>query len=325
MGETLFAGVDGGGSKTEIVLVDGDLRPLATVQTGPSNFLRVGLEASLKNIADGLAAVVDQAGASMSSVRMIYCGIAGTAHPKHRDELRAALTTALGTTLLRVETDARIALTGALGGRPGGIVISGTGSVAFARTATGREAIAGGWGPIMGDEGSGYWIARQGMASIVRSFDGRGPKTTMSKWLCDDFDICTAPDLKLFVYAPDATPAKISRLNRVVTEAAEHGDVPAQTILRKAGNELASCGRAALQKVDLAGGPASLSWAGGAFLSGRFLLDSFREWCAEMMPNVDLVDPEGSPAFGAARLARDAWTGESDSATATTQDGVRLG
>src|ERR671926_137105 len=131
------------------------------------------------------ALVIDESGKSLGT------GVAGPSN-----HLRVGIETAAR----NIERAVNKALTGAIGFGAGVVVIAGTGSVAFGRNEAGEEARAGGWGPIIGDEGSGYFIARAGLAAIMRAHDGRGPATKMTEILKERFDM-KPEDLPPFVYA----------------------------------------------------------------------------------------------------------------------------
>ena len=169
---------------------------------GPSNHLRVGIETAARNIERAVNKALVAADVASREIAWTYCGIAGADHPAHRQEVVDSLSVFFPRGNFTVDNDARIALTGAIGFGAGVVVIAGTGSVAVGRNDAGDEARAGGWGPIVGDEGSGYAIARAGLAAILRAYDGRGPATLMTELLKRDYDM-TPPDLPRFVYAHD--------------------------------------------------------------------------------------------------------------------------
>src|SRR6266566_4624792 len=178
---TYFLGVDGGASKTAALVTDDAGKPLGTGIAGPSNHLRVGIETAARNIERAVNKALVTANVASREIIWAYCGIAGADHPAHRQEVVDSLSVFFPRGNFTVDNDARIALSGAIGFGPGVVVIAGTGSVAVGRNAAGEEARAGGWGPIVGDEGSGYAIARGGLAGVLCQFDGRGPATTMTE------------------------------------------------------------------------------------------------------------------------------------------------
>src|SRR5438105_659794 len=180
---TYFLGVDGGASKTAALVTDDSGKCLGDGVAGPSNHLRVGIETAARNIERAVNKALVTADVASREIHWAYCGIAGADHPAHRQEVVDSLSIFFPRGNFTVDNDARIALTGAIGFGGGVVVIAGTGSVAFGRNEAGTEARAGGWGPTIGDEGSGFGIARNGLSAIVRSYDGRGPATKLTDLL----------------------------------------------------------------------------------------------------------------------------------------------
>src|SRR5438067_13003673 len=184
-----FLGVDGGASKTAALVIDESGKSLGSGVAGPSNHLRVGIENAARNIERAVNKALVAADVASREIQWAYCGIAGADHPAHRQEVVDSLNIFFPRGNFTVDNDARIALTGAIGFGLGVVVIAGTGSVAFGRNAAGEEARAGGWGPILGDEGSAYGIARAGLSAVLRAHDGRGPSTRMTEILKERYDM----------------------------------------------------------------------------------------------------------------------------------------
>ena len=228
---TYFLGVDGGASKTAALVVDEHGKPLGRGLAGGSNHLRVGIEEATRNVEHAVNKALVEAGIAIRNIEYAYCGIAGSDHPVHRQRVVDSLSIFFPRGNFIVDTDARVALTGAVGFGAGIVIISGTGSVAFGRNAAGEEARAGGWGPTLGDEGSGYWIAREGLSAIVRAHDGRGFATKMTDLLCAEYDMCEPDELPRFVYAATTHVDDIARYGKLVIEAANAGDDVARDIL----------------------------------------------------------------------------------------------
>ena len=302
-----FLGLDGGGSHTRAILVDEHLERMGRSEAGPSNYLRVGIVAATRALTDAVLNALKEGGRSVDEIAWTYCGIAGSDHPVHRDVLIKAMTGIFPDGNFTVDTDARIALEGAVGPGPGIVVISGTGSVAFGKNAAGEESRAGGWGPTLGDEGSGYAIARAGMTAIVRAADGRGPRTTMTDVLCRLYKICSAADLRYVIYSEESDASRIAKLNRVVVEAAREGDELASAILEEAGSELALSVLAVARSLEMTAEPFRVSYTGGAFEAGELLLEPFRRTLLERLPACQVAPPLSEPVMGAAQLAIQTW------------------
>ncbi|HEY0143554.1 MAG TPA: BadF/BadG/BcrA/BcrD ATPase family protein [Thermoanaerobaculia bacterium] len=300
---TYFIGVDGGASKTAALVTDEKGRALGRGLAGPSNHLRVGIEEATRNIERAVNIALVEAGIAIRNVEYAYCGIAGSDHPAHRQKVIDSLKIFFPRGNFIVDTDARIALTGAIGFGAGVVIIAGTGSVAFGRNDAQDEARAGGWGPTLGDEGSGFWIAREGLSAIVRAHDGRGFATQMTDHLCNDYDMCQPEELPRFVYAATTHVDDIAKYGRLVIEAANEGDDVARDILARAGSELAECVLAVARKLHLTDSVFSVAYVGGAFHAGDLLLNPMRLRLRRDAPGAELHPPQREPVEGAALMA----------------------
>ncbi len=298
-----YIGVDGGGSKTDALVIDESGQPLGRGLAGPGNHLRVGIETATRNIERAVNIAMVEAGIAIRNVEYAYCGIAGADHPAHRQRVIDSLRIFFPRGNFIVDNDARIALTGAVGFGSGVVIIAGTGSVAFGRNESGEEARAGGWGPTIGDEGSGYAIARDGLSAIVRAHDGRGKKTKMTELLCYDYDMCSPEDLPRFVYATTTHADDIARYGKLVIEAARQGDAVAREILLRAGSELAECVLAVARRLRLTASEFPVAYVGGAFHAAELLLGPMREALHREAPHVELITPKQTPVQGAAMMA----------------------
>jgi N-acetylglucosamine kinase-like BadF-type ATPase len=300
---TYFLGVDGGASKTAALVVDENGKPLGRGLAGGSNHLRVGIEEATRNVEHAVNKALVEAGIAIRNVEYAYCGIAGSDHPVHRQRVVDALRVFFPRGNFIVDTDARIALTGAVGFGAGIVIISGTGSVAFGRDAAGHEARAGGWGPTLGDEGSGYWIAREGLSAIVRAHDGRGFATKMTDLLCAEYDMCEPDELPRFVYAATTHVDDIARYGKLVIEAANAGDDVARDIVARGGSELAECVLAIARKLHMTDSEFPVAYVGGAFHAAEMLLSPMRLRIQRDAPGATLIQPKLTPVEGAAMMA----------------------
>ncbi|HEX7707557.1 MAG TPA: BadF/BadG/BcrA/BcrD ATPase family protein [Thermoanaerobaculia bacterium] len=298
-----FIGVDGGASKTAAIVVDENATILGQGLAGGSNHLRVGIEQATRNVERAVNIALVEAGIAIRNVEYAYCGIAGSDHPVHRQQVIEALDVFFPRGNFIVDTDARIALTSAVGFGPGIVIISGTGSVSFGRNADGEESRAGGWGPTLGDEGSGYWIAREGLSAILRAHDGRGFATAMTKVLCDEYGMMSPEELPRFAYATTTHADDIARYGKLVMEAAQAGDDVAREIVSRAGSELAECVLAIARRLHMTEGEFPVAYVGGGFHAGELLLNPMRLRIQRDAPGATLMPPIKPPVEGAAMMA----------------------
>ena len=188
-------------------------------------------------------------------------------------------------------------------GAPGVVIISGTGSIAYGRNERNQGARAGGWGHVLGDEGSGYWIGRAALRAVLREADRRGPRTALTPLLLRHFGVSEAQNLIHEVYQSKLRPAAIGSLAQCVQAAFTEGDDAAQGILRAAADELESSGSSVATRLDLGGSRFTFILGGGIFRAVPWLREEMQARLGQKFPTstVRLLDRE--PAAGAVSLA----------------------
>lgn len=297
-------GVDGGGTKTQAVIMDEDGSILGEGFAGPSNPLRVGIANAASAVREAIDKACEVAKVRRTDLAAAQIGLAGV----RRNELRARLREALHNTGIGeivVVGDAEIALYGATEGKPGLIVIAGTGSICCGMNASGKRACAGGWGPVAGDEGGGAWIARRALRAIAHATDGRGPATSMTAAACTYFHVTNPADLSTAIYAPTITNERLAAFARHVVAAAKARDRVAREIMSEAGKELGLAAAAVIRSLKLERLAFPVAYVGGMFRAGGALvLPSLRGEVKKIAPKAYLVPPRFSPAVAAARMAR---------------------
>ena len=298
-------GVDGGGSKTQAVILDVDGAILGEGLAGPSNPLRVGIANAASAVCEAIDKACEVAKVRRTDLVAAEIGLAGV----RRNELRARMREALHSTGIGeivVVSDAEIALYGATEGEPGLIVIAGTGSICCGMNASARRACAGGWGPVAGDEGGGAWIARRALRAIAHATDGRGPTTAMTVAACTYFHVTNPADLSTAIYAPTITNERLAGFGKYVIEAAKAQDRIAREILVEAGVELGLAAAAVIRNLKLERVAFPVAYVGGVFRAGgELVLSTLRQEVKKIAPKAYLLPPRFSPAVAAARMARE--------------------
>jgi N-acetylglucosamine kinase-like BadF-type ATPase len=294
-------GVDGGGTKTRAVVADSRGEVMGQGHSGPSNPLRVGVSDSTVAVREAVERACLDARVRRQDLSAAEVGLAGVKREDIRERMRAALSAELGIESLEVVTDAVIALYGATEGKPGLVVIAGTGSICCGVNARGRRACAGGWGPVAGDEGSGSWIARRALQSVARASDGRGRRTSLTEAAREYFKVERAEDLSTAVYAPNMTNNRIAGFGRHVIDAAKRRD--AGEIIDEAGRELARAASAVVKKLKMERERFQLAYVGGVFAAGNLILEPLREELGRVAPRAFIAPPVLAPAEAAARMA----------------------
>ncbi len=234
-----YLGIDGGGSKTLILLAD-DTHEICKVQTGPSNWVSVGANAARKAIQDGIG--------QLSAPPDIVCaGFAGAARPQAAQFYRDVLQAALPSATIIVESDAAIAYFGAIGVEAGVLLIAGTGSIAIGRSAQGAMTRVGGWGPFFGDEGSGFWIGREAVREALRALDC-GEESELGARIADRLDLPNVRDIVASWSAGAIGVPEIANLFTEVMQLYPHESVTG--IVSQAAAHLRSLVESAVAKIE---------------------------------------------------------------------------
>jgi len=299
-----FLGIDGGGTKTQAIVMDSSSQILGEGVSGASNPLRVGIDQAMENIAAAAAEAAEHAGLRIDEITSAVVALAGISHPIHFHAVKQALDSALGIKDLDLVTDAQAALVGALDGEPGVVLIAGTGSIALGVNRAGEMARSGGWGPELSDEGSGYDIARHALKAVAAEFDGRSRSTKLSELIFRRLGVETAADLPGVIYSSNRDPVEIASLAELVTEAAEAGDEVALSILSGAGTDLGHLAVSVIERLRMASCGFRIALVGSVFKAGAPLIAALKQRVLAVAPNAEFGSPLFPPTVGAARLAQ---------------------
>lgn len=298
-------GVDGGGTKTEAVIMDANFRVIGEGRAGPSNPLRVGIAGAATAVREAIDSACASASLRRNDLVAAQIGLAGSRRRELRERMRETLAR-LDVGEIEVVADADIALYGATNGAPGLVVIAGTGSNCCGINARGKRFCAGGWGPIAGDEGSGAWLARRALRAVAHAFDGRGPKTTLTGRACGYFHVTTADDLNTAIYAPTITNERLAGFGREVVDAAKEKDPVAFQIVADGGTELGMAAVAVIRHLQMESDRFQIAYVGGVFRSaGDLMLNTLRAEVKKVAPRAYFEPPHFAPAVAAARMARE--------------------
>jgi len=295
MSGDLVLGIDGGGTKTMVALADRSGRIVRTTRAGGTNPIdnpswRTELAAALGPI---------------GSVPQIIAGVAALPGYGEVDAISAAQSDAVAPVLggrpHAILNDVDAAQIGAFAGQPGILLLSGTGSMVWARDSEGRSHRVGGWGDVVGDEGSGFWIGRRVLGQVAQSIDGRSPPTPMVEALFAQLGLDLshpADGIEGWVTGLAHSRSAIAALAPIATRFAEAGDAAARAIIAAAADELSRHVRA-IERI--LGPDAPWSYAGGAFRS-PVLLAAVIERIGRP-PVAPRLPPIGGALLAAARLA----------------------
>jgi len=298
-------GVDGGGTKTEAVIMDANLQVIGEGRSGPSNPLRVGITSAAAAVREAIDSACAVAKLRRADLVAAEIGLAGARRKELRERMRETLSSlAIGD--IEVVTDAEIAMYGATDGAPGVVVIAGTGSICCGINARGKSVCAGGWGPIAGDEGAGAWLARRALRAVAHASDGHGPETLLTEFACSYFHVSTPDDLTTAIYAPTITNERLSGFGRDVVEAAKRKDEVALEIVVDGGRELGLAAVAVIRQLQMERERFQIAYVGGVFRSaGELILNPLRNEVRKIAPRTFFEPPRFAPAVAAARMARE--------------------
>jgi N-acetylglucosamine kinase-like BadF-type ATPase len=235
-----FLGVDGGGTQTRFVLIDEAGRVLASHREGPAYYLEIGLDELRRMLARGVERTLRQGRVREEDLGYTFLGLPAYGEDsKLLPDLDAAPSQALPHGRYRCDNDMVCGWAGALAGADGINIVSGTGSIAYGEFA-GRKARAGGWGELFSDEGSSYWLAREGLRLFSRMSDGRSPRGPLYEHVRRHFALESDLDLCAAIYGRDiAHRSRFAQLSRLLTAAAADGDRAALDLLAAGAKELA--------------------------------------------------------------------------------------
>ena len=291
-------GIDAGGTKTVGLLADETGRVVAEARGTGANLQTHG-ELEVEKVFDGILEAVGARG----EIAAVCLGIAGVDRPRDEEVIRGILRRLGYRETARVVNDAAIALVAGAEERVGIVILAGTGSIAYGADREGHTARSGGYGFLLADEGSGYWLGHQALRAAVRSADGRGPQSALAGLVFESLGVGSVAEMVPVVYEKGLPKFRIAAHAGLVQQASDRGDAVATALLEEAALELSLAARAVAQRISLGGGPYRVVLAGGVFkacpsLPGRI------ERCLGL-PGAELAPLRVEPAQGAVALALD--------------------
>jgi glucosamine kinase len=294
-----FIGIDGGGTRTRALALDELGNELARVE-GPAALADPRAPGAAALPIAEVARSAAKAAGRLLPCSALWAGIAGVGREATRAAVEQAVEREGLARRLRVGTDARAAFYDAFEGGPGILVIAGTGSVAYGRSEAGRDARVGGWGTLLGDEGSGYAIGLEGLRRVARAADGRGDPTVLEETMLQHLGLSGADGL--IAWTANAQKSDIAALVPVIVDASRKGDGVAREILTTAVDDLVRHVRTLLTTLGPWERPPSVALTGGVLAAGRPLRRPVEEALARQ--HLPLLERELDPTLGAAKLAR---------------------
>ncbi|EGC37958.1 hypothetical protein DICPUDRAFT_46126 [Dictyostelium purpureum] len=312
MVKEVFIGVDGGGTKTLTLAVNNEGKELSRHVSPCSNYHSVGEDLAKASIYEGIRFVLNQIKRENEDkeedvqVKSICLGMSGVDREEDKKMVIGWISELLGPNVpCKIYNDAIIALASGTDGHLFGIVvICGTGCISLGFNKDGQTTRSAGWGPLLGDYGSGYQIGYDILRHVLRAKDETGPKTSLTKVLLERLNLTKEDSLISWAYDPkNQNWQKFAQLSTLAFEQANAGDEIAILILNDAANALFEYISSIVKKLNLANEPFPLIFAGGNIERKSMFSDLLIEKIKAAYPNADIKIPNREPVFGAALLA----------------------
>lgn len=295
-----YLGVDGGGSRTRVLLCDREGRILGRGAAGPTNIQEVPETDRRSNLAEAVdAALVSCPDASIRAAFLGLAGIVGAADRKKARRM-AAEVPALENATIETNHDIRIALAGGLAGEPGIALIAGTGSSCYGRNAKGESYQCGGWGSLADDIGSGGWLGLRALECCVRQADGRETETGVKAAVFDFLGIRSMDDFQARVHDGSLDRTERGRLAPRMVELAAHGDTAATRLLASGCRGLAELVEVTARELQMTAPPVAVV---GGLTENPVFRNTLDQAIGTAVPNADIRSPQLPPLAGAALLA----------------------
>jgi glucosamine kinase len=304
----VFLGIDGGQTTTKSILADETGRVLGMGVAGPAIHLKDEdtRQHARQSLGDSIHEALIRAGlpdtTEIESAFLGFTGVPGPETPAAKTYCELTLEQ-FRITSIQIDHDARIGLAGAIPSMIGVIVIAGTGSIAFGMNDCGESARAGGWGYLLGDQGSAYEIGRQALIAVGDAHDGLGPATQLTSLILQALRIDDPDKITHAIYRDPAPKLRIAAISAVASQAAEAGDPVSRRIFAEGGKRLGEIACAVVRKLGIPKHQLTFSAVGGVFQAGELLWDPYRQFVLSLHPAAEVIHPEFPPLVGALILA----------------------
>lgn len=291
-------GIDAGGTRT-LGLLASETGTVVAEARGAGCHLQTHGDLQIEKV---VGALIENLG-GLHPISALCFGLAGAERSQDEALVRTILRRLGYRDASRVVSDATIALVAGSPERVGIVLVAGTGTLAYGVDRTGQSARAGGYGPILSDEGSGYWLGHAALRAAVRAGDGRGPQTLLSSLLYGSLSVQSATDLVSLIHEKGLPRSQVAALAGLVQKGADRGDAVASGLLAEAARELSGCVKAVATRLSFGDEPYPVVLAGGLFRACPSLGE--RLIALVDLPKAVLTTLEVEPALGAVTLARE--------------------
>jgi N-acetylglucosamine kinase-like BadF-type ATPase len=299
--------VDGGGTKTIAVITNYKGEILGKGNGAASNYQVVGRDIALQSIQMAVQEAIKSINQSLLSYSLHFkkavFALAGIDTKKDKIIVNDIVQKAISSLPIEVshmviENDCLAALLGVTPKNPGALLISGTGSIVYAHNGKGKIVRVGGWGHRVGDEGSGYWIGKEAIRSVLKMYDGREKNTILAQLLLQHFQFNSLEDLYNWVYSEHYSVDDVAALTMVVEQGLNQGDEVSQKILDQASYELEKLLLVAISHViEETDNNFSLILQGGVLQNNSYIRNKILKSLKRRYPNFNLLSTHREPIY----------------------------
>ncbi|NLC44899.1 MAG: hypothetical protein GX783_11560 [Clostridiales bacterium] len=299
LNEKVYIGVDGGGTSTVAIAMTDRGRVLGRTVGEQTNYNTSDMDTAKTNLKMTIDKLMDEYG--IEDYECISIGMSSLDYEPTRDFVESFIDGIFPSQKVVMHSDVYMALMGMTFGEPGIMIVSGTGSIGIAIDQQDKTHVVGGWGYLLGDEGSGYDIAFKGIEAALKSYEGLGETTKLEERVLDFFKVDTHRDLIDVFYNPLISISKIASFGKEVIEIADDGDLVSIFIINDAIKSLANYAYNLIGKVGRM--DCIIGMYGSVLQKNPYISNSFVEQVHAKYPNVRIGFPELKPEVGAALYA----------------------
>lgn len=299
-----YLGIDGGGSKTALLITDEEGRAVAESVTGGCSYPQLGIDGAVRVISDGLRLLFRETGVDKKDIKGAAVGLPCYGEDRSADkELKRAVLEAIALKDVCICNDVELGWAGSLGLEAGVHIVAGTGAIAYGRNHKGDCARANGWHEDFSDEGSGYWLGMQALGLFAKQADGRMERSALYERMKNALGIVDIEELvPLYGRRYMGNRKAVAALQMALLEAAEDGDANAVLLYERAAGELAASIRAVASRLEFNGEePIPVSYSGGVFQAGEYIMKPLQRMLDERRFHIRA--PLLSPVQGGILLA----------------------
>ena len=304
-----FIGIDSGGTKTAVSVIDENKDEVLSFQRGTGHYLQIGFDGLEELLTSILEEVMKKLNIDRDSIGYIFAGIPGYGEIKEDQKIIEDIAKKSWTGIdFQLGNDMKAGWAGSLGCLPGINIIAGTGAIGYGINEMGEEARTSGWGHACGDEGSAYWIAKKGIEIFTKQSDGRYPKTPLYEVMKEELNLKEDFELIDLIYNQYSLDrGKIAQMSTIVYKAAETNDPYSLEIFKEAAVEIGLMIKSISEKIDFLEKPIKVSYVGGVFKASKYIFKDLENYLRENEVDAQIIEPKYTPVYGSALYGLKLW------------------